>query len=335
MFNSSRRQFHTVLLASLLALSSQAQAAPSGAVAPHPYPDHPIEFVVAYTPGSANDILVRIIAPALGQALGQSVIVVNKPGAGGTLGTGYAAKANPDGYTVTLGSTATLAINRALFPDAGYDPLTAFQPVIPFATTPNILIVPANAKSRTVAELQAEAAGHPLNYSSSGTGTTQHLAGVLFERALKAGSAQHVPFRGPAEQVAAVAGGQVDFAFASLPSALPLIRSGKVRALGVTPLRRLDALADVPTLQEAGLRGFDRASVWFGLVAPAATPSDRIKTLYDAARKALADPAIQAKLAQAGYAAAEPLSISAYTAYVKEQAAFWGDLVTRSGARAD
>ncbi|MFY9514057.1 MAG: tripartite tricarboxylate transporter substrate binding protein [Rubrivivax sp.] len=314
-----------------IALAATAVAAAPVAAQPA-YPSRPINFVVAYTPGSANDILVRIVAPALGRELGQNVVVDNKPGAGGTLGTATVAKAKPDGYTLGLGSTATIAINRALFAKLSYDPWKNFTPVIAFGSTPNVLVVPASSPVKSFADLKQAAAAKSLNYSSPGNGTTQHLAGVLLERDLAPGTAAHIPFKGPAEQVSAVAGGQVDFGFASLPSAQALIRDGRVRGLGVTPLEPLAALPQVPTLASLGLKGYDSAGVWFGLVVPAGTPEPVLRTLHAAASRALADPDVKNKLVAAGYEPAAPASAESFARFVGEQVRFWEDLVKRSGA---
>lgn len=327
-----RRKF---IVNTLLTVAAALSNVPAVASFTSNYPEKPISFVVAYTPGSANDILVRILAPSLEAALGKPIIVDNKPGAGGTIGTGFVAKAPGDGYTLTLGSTATIAINRVLFPHAGYDPVTAFKPVIQFASTPNVLIVPASSPIKTVDDLIAASRKKALNYSSSGSGTTQHLAGVLFESYLQKDSAQHVPFKGPAEQVTAVASGQVDFAFASVPSALALIRENRVRALGVTPNAPIDSLPGVPSLSTQGLKGFDRASVWFGLMVPASTPDDIIAKLYDATVKTLERPEVQDKLAKAGYDRARPAGLQAFPLFVKNEVQFWEKLIKSSFAKID
>lgn len=319
----------------LAAVAAVAVAASVPAIAQGPvaaFPDRPLTFIVAYTPGSANDILVRIVAPALGRELGQGVAVDNKPGAGGTIGTAAVARAKADGYTLGLGSTATVAINRALFPRLAYDPLKDFTPVIAFGSTPNVLVVPAASPVRSLADLRRAAAIRSLTYSSPGNGTTQHLAGVLFERDLAPGTALHVPYKGPAEQVTAVAGGQVDFAFASLPSALALVRDGRLRALGATPLEPLPSLPAVPPLASLGLNGYDGAGVWFGLVVPAGTPDPVVQRLHEASTRALADPDVLAKLKAAGYEPAPPASREAFARFVGEQVRFWDGLVRRSGA---
>lgn len=327
-----RRSFVQALpLAGLLAGRAHAVETPDEI-----YPSHPLTFIVAYTPGSANDILVRIVSPAFERELKQSIVVQNRPGAGGTVGMAMAARAKADGYTLALGSTATVAINRALYPKLAYDPWSDFAPVIAFGSTPNVLVVPATSAVHTIADLKTAAATRSLNYSSPGNGTTQHLAGVLFERFLPAGSnVAHVPFKGPAEQVAAIAGAQVDFGFASLPSSLALIQSGRLRALGVTPLTPVAALPGVPSLSTAGLSGFERASVWFGLIVPAGTPKPVVEALHAAGMRSLARDDVKQRLAAAGYDPAPPASSEEFARYVQEQVQFWGDLVKRSGASVD
>lgn len=298
------------------------------------YPDRPITYIVAYTPGSANDILVRIMAPELGTNLGGTIVVENRPGAGGTVGMAAVARSRPDGYTLGLGSTATMAVNRALYKKLPYDPLVDFQPVVPFASTPNVLVVPANSSVRSTQELITRMDGKKLNYSSPGNGTTQHLAGVLFTN-VTGKQAEHVPYRGPAEAVQALVSGEVDYGFASLPSAIGQIRSGRLRLLGATPLKPPPSLPEARSLASQGLAGFDRTDVWFGLVVPTGTPEPVVRALEQASLKTLSNADVRSKLTAAGYDPAPPATPKEFSDFVKDQVAFWTELVKKSGATVD
>jgi len=298
------------------------------------FPTRPITFSVAYTPGSANDILVRIVSPDLGKQLGQIIVVDNKPGAGGSIGMASVAKSKPDGYTLGVGSTATMAVNRALYKNLPYDPLIDFTPVIKLAATPNVLVVPASSPVMNVADLVKAMGVKRLNYSSPGNGTTQHLAGVLFTK-LVGKPAEHIPFKGPAEAVTALLGGQVDFGFVSLPSALAQIQDGKIRALAVTPPKPTPSMPNVPSLSSAGLDGFEKTDVWFGMIVPTGTPDAILQQLHSAAVKTLSNSDVKAKLAAAGYEPAPPASATDFSQFVREQVAFWADLVKSSGASVD
>ncbi|PND34684.1 hypothetical protein C1I89_10945 [Achromobacter pulmonis] len=297
------------------------------------FPAKALTYIVAYTPGSANDILVRILAPELGQQLGQSIIVDNKPGAGGSIGMAAVAQALPDGYTLGLGSTATMAINRALYKNLPYDPLRDFESVVKFASTPNVLVVPAASPVKTVKDLKPRG-GKSLMFSSPGNGTTQHLAGVMFSSEAKLAT-EHIPYRGPAESVMAVVSGEVDFSMASLPSALAQIKAGRLRVLGCTSLKAPSSLPDAQPLAEQGLPGFERTEVWFGLVVPSSTPKDAVQVLEQASVRTLASARIREQLEQAGYQPADPKSEGKFDPFVREQVAFWADLVKRAGASID
>ncbi|WP_055335814.1 Bug family tripartite tricarboxylate transporter substrate binding protein [Bordetella pertussis] len=297
------------------------------------FPSKALTYVVAYTPGSANDILVRILAPELGTQLGQSIIVDNKPGAGGSIGMAAVAQSKADGYTLGLGSTATMAINRALYKNLPYDPLRDFESVVKFASTANVLVVPAGGPAKTLADLKPRD-GKSLMFSSPGNGTTQHLAGVLFSSTTKLPT-EHVPYRGPAESVMAVASGEVDFSLASLPSALAQIRAGRLRVLGCPSLKPPSSLPQAVSLAEQGLPGFERTEVWFGLVVPSGTPDQARLALEQASVQVLGKQDVREKLEQAGYQPANPQSEGKFDPFVREQVAFWADLVKQAGASID
>jgi len=298
------------------------------------YPDKAITIVVAYTPGSANDTLVRIVAPDLGKLLNQNIIVDNKPGAGGSIGTGFVAKAAGDGYTLGLGSTATLAINPVLFKKVSYSTLKDFKGVAYLASTPNILVVPASSPVKTVKELVELMAKKRLNYSSPGNGTTQHLTGVLFVNQVGV-PAEHIPFKGPAEAIVSIAAGDVDFGFASLASAIPQMKAGKIRGLAVTTANRISDLPDIPTMESFGYKGFEETAVWFGLIVPASTPDAIVETLHQNAMKTIQNPDIRKRLVGAGYDPASPMPAAGFQNLIKDQVAFWKDLVSTSGASID
>lgn len=300
------------------------------------YPERPISIVAPYTPGSATDILARIVAAELAVHLGQSVIVENKPGAGGSIGTTAVARAKGDGYSLCVVSTATMAINPALYRNLSYDPLKDFTPVIRLAITPNILLVPAQSPVTSVQDLvrRMKEKEKVFQYNSGGNGTTQHLTGVMLARTAGV-KADHVPYRGPAEAVTALVSAQVDFGFQALPAAVSVVKGGRVRALGITSIKPSAALPDVPSLASAGLEGFDKTDVWFGIVVPKDTPDAVVQILHAGLAKALSNPAIQAKLAGAGFDPAPPAPASEFAQLVRDQAAFWADLVKVSGASVD
>lgn len=298
------------------------------------YPDKTITVIVSFTPGSANDILVRTITPDLSKLLNQSIVVDNKPGAGGSIGTGLVAKAPGDGYTIGLGSTATLAINPALFKKVNYNSLKDFKGVAYLASTPNILVVPASSPAKNINELVELMKKKRLNYSSPGNGTTQHLTGVLFVN--QVGSpAEHIPFKGPAEAIVALASGEVDYGFASLASAIPQIKAGRIRGLAITSLNQIADLPNVPTMDSLGYKGFEKTAVWFGLVVPSSTPDSIVQIIHQNTMKVLQNTEVRKKLITAGYDPASPMPASAFQSLINEQVVFWKELVAVSGASID
>lgn len=302
------------------------------------FPERPISIMVPYTPGSATDILARIVAAELTVHLGQSVIVENRPGAGGSIGTTAVARAKTDGYALCVVSTATMGINPALYRSLSYHPLRDFTPVIKLASTPNILLVPGQSPITSTQDLlrrmKAKEKDKAFQYNSGGAGTTQHLTGVLLTR-MAGANADHVPYRGPAEAVTALFSAQVDFGFQALPAAVSAVKGGRVRALGISSNKPSVALPDVPSLAAAGLDGFDKTDVWFGIAAPKDTPDAVVQILHRGFVKTLSNPAIQAKLAAAGFDPAPPAPASEFGQLIRDQVAFWADLVKASGASAD
>jgi len=301
---------------------------------PADYPTRPITLIVPYAPGGGNDVLARGVAEPMGKTLGQPIVIENHGGAGGSLGTRQVAKSAPDGYTLGLGGTGTLAIDPTLYPNVGYDPRKDFAPVGLIATGPLIILVNPSLPAHNVQEFIALAKAEPgkLNYASAGKGSGIHLGTVLF--ALTAGiDIVHVPYRGTGPALTDLLGGHVSMYFSSLPSAVGLVKEGKLRALGVTGLKRSPIFPDVPTVAEQGLPGFE-AVLHYGIVAPAGTPRPIIDKLNTALREALGDEAVAKRLATEG---AEPLSTTSeeYAADIDREETKWSALVKKAGANAE
>jgi tripartite-type tricarboxylate transporter receptor subunit TctC len=296
------------------------------------YPDHPITLIVPYAPGGGNDVLARAVAEPMGKWLGQPLVVENHGGAGGSVGTRQVAKAAPDGYTLGLGGTGTLAIDPTLYPNAGYDPRRDFAPVGLIATSPLIILVNQSIPVHNVRELIALAKAQPgkLNYASAGVGSGIHLGTVLFAEAAGI-EITHIPYKGSGPALTDLLGGHVQIYFSSLPPAVGLVKEGKLRALGVTGLKRSISFPDVPTVAEQGLPDFE-AVLHYGIVAPAGTPRPIIDKLNSALRAALGDPKVRGHIATEG---AEPLPTSPeeYVADIDREETKWSVLVKKSGAR--
>ncbi len=297
------------------------------------YPDHPITLIVPYAPGGGNDVLARAVAEPMSKSLGQPVVIENRGGAGGSVGTRQVAKAAPDGYTLGLGGTGTLAIDPTLYPNVGYDPRKDFAPVGLIATSPLIVLVNHSVPAHNVQELIALAKAQPgkLNYASAGVGSGIHLGTVLF--AETAGIAlTHIPYKGSGPALTDLLGGHVQIYVSSLPPAVGLVKEGKLRALGVTGLKRSASFPDLPTVAEQGLPGFE-AVLHYGIVAPAGTPRPIIEKLNAALRAALDDPKVRGHIATEG---AEPLPTSPedYAADIDREETKWSALVRKSNAQA-
>jgi len=295
------------------------------------YPARPIRMLVAFPPGGGTDIVARMIAPPLGEALGQNVVVENHGGASGTIGTELAAHAAPDGYTLLMGNVAPNAINAGLFPRLPYDAVADFAPVSLVATTPNILVVHPSVPARSVGELIALARRSPgkLNFASAGSGTSSHLAGELFH-AMAHVDIVHVPYKGAGPAMLDVLSGQVQVYFATLPAALPHVRSGQLVALAVTGAQRSAALPDLPSVAES-LPGYE-ASTWYGLLAPARTPQANVARLHRALVASLATPELRERLVAQGF---EPIGSSPqeFAATIRSDVAKWGKVIRDAGIR--
>ncbi len=328
MFNSIQRA-----LAALGAGVALVLAPLAGAQVPA-YPTKPIRLVVPFPPGGATDILARAVAQKLTEAWGQQVIVDNRPGAGGNIGSELVAKAAPDGYTLEMGTVGTHAINASLYAKMPYDHVKDFVPVILVAGVPNVLVVHPSVPVNSVAELIAYAKANPgkLNFASSGSGTSIHLSGELF-KVMAGVQMTHVPYKGSAPAMQDLLGGQVQLMFDNLPPSLPQIKAGKLKALAVTSVTRAPALPDTPTVAEAGLPGFE-ASSWFGVLAPAGTPPAIVAKLNAEIAKWLATPEAKEKMLALG-ANAVGGPPEDFAKHIAVETAKWAKVVKESGAKVD
>jgi tripartite-type tricarboxylate transporter receptor subunit TctC len=318
-------RLHTLLLKAfgvLLALTTMAAA--------DDYPTRPVRLIIPFPPGGSNDVVGRMVATQLGDKLGKQVYVDNRGGAGGTIGTEAAARAAPDGYTLLVISIAH-AVNPWLY-KLGYDPIKDFVPISALATGPNVLVVHPDLPAHNVKELIALAKAHPGEefYASAGIGSFQHLGGELFK--LMAGvNIVHVPYKGGGPSMMAVIGGHNKIMFSSLVQTTPNIKSGQLRALGVGGLKRSPILPDVPTIDEAGLPGY-QATNWWGIVAPAGTPQPILDKVHDAIATVLKSPETKKYFDNEG---AEPVDMTAaeFGKFVVAETAKWKDVVQRSGMK--
>ncbi len=305
------------------------------AAAQQVYPAKPVRIVVPFTPGGSSDILARAIGHELTRSLGQSFVIENAPGAGGSLGAEKVAKSPADGYTLLMGHIGTLAVNPSLYPNLPYAPLRDFAPVAWVARVPNVLVVNKNVPARNLRELIALAKSRPghLNYSTGGNGSAAHLATEYFK--MQSGTSMvHIPYRGAAPAVTDVISGQVQLIFTGAPALMGHIRNGELRALAVSSPRRLDALPDVPTVAEAaGLKGFE-ADQWYGLVAPAGTPRDIVLKLNRHVNEALASQAMKTRLNTEG-AVATPASPEVFGQLIASDIERWRPVIASGRVRLD
>ncbi|WP_243724600.1 tripartite tricarboxylate transporter substrate binding protein [Pigmentiphaga sp. D-2] len=329
---SSRKRATTRRAAGSLALSIALFAgllACAGARA-ETFPSKPITLVIQYPVGGPSDILARLIAAPLQARLGQPVIVDARAGAGGTIGTDHVARAKPDGHSLLLSASGPLAISPWLFKKLPYDPLRDLVPVVQVASVPMVLLVNAANPARDAKAFLESLKSNPGKYSygSSGNGTPQHLAGALLE-SLAGVKALHVPYRGQAPMATDLMAGQVDFAIDSMVAALPNLAIGRLRPLAVTGSQRSALLPEVPTLQEAGVPGYE-AYAWYGIMAPAATPQPVLQTLNRTIREVLDLPEVRAQIARTGSIPVHDTP-QAFGAFIRSEHAKWGDIVKRTG----
>ena len=298
------------------------------------WPAKPIKWIVPFAPGGTTDILARTIGEKLTVALGQPVIIENKPGAGGGVGAEFTAKAPPDGYTIMGGTISTHAINASLYKSLPYDPVKDFVPITLIARVPNMLVINPDIPAKNVADLITLLKANPGKYSfaSSGNGTSQHLSGELF-KSIAGVDMQHIPYKGSPPALQDVVGGQVAMTFDNITTAWPLAKGGKLRALAVTTSKRSEIAPDVPTLSESGLAGYEVGS-WQGVFAPAGTPAAIVKRLNAEIVKIINMPDVKEKLIGLG---AEPVGNTSeeFAALVKTEVVKWAEVVKKSGAKVD
>ncbi len=297
------------------------------------FPNQSIRMVVPYPPGGPTDITARVVAAEMMKTLGQNVVVDNRPGASGMIGSEMVTKAAPDGYTL-LANASIHVINPSVYPDMRFDAIKDFTPITQLAQVPLVLVVPANSPIKSVKDLVEYARANPgkVNFGSAGSASAQHLAGESFK--IAAGiQMQHIPYKGSAPALTDLAGGQLQLMFDSMPSATPMINSGKLRAIAVTTATRAKARPDLPTIAESGFPGFD-ISTWYAYWAPKGTPADIVEKLSAAAAQALKNPEVIAKYEAMG---AEPVGSTPkqFAAYAESEAKKWNEIVKKSGAKLD
>jgi tripartite-type tricarboxylate transporter receptor subunit TctC len=328
----SRRQFHQTALAAAAAglLPGWAQAQDVAS-----YPNKPIRMIVPFTPGGSTDILGRTIGQLLSQTWGQSVVIENVPGAGGSIGADKVAKAAPDGYTLMMGHIGTLAVTPSLYPKLPYDPIKAFQAVAWVARVPNVLVVHPSVPVKTMKELVAYAKANPgkINYGSGGNGSAAHIATEYLK--LQTGTQmQHVPYKGTAPAVTDLVAGQIQLMFTGVPAVISQVKAGQLRALAVSSPRRVKAVPDLPTVAEAlGIKDFE-ADQWYGIVAPAGTPAPLVAKLNKQINDLLASPEISTKLASEG-AEPTPNPPEVFAKLIETEIARWRTVIQAGGVKVE
>ena len=327
-----KRFFRTLGVATALV----AVAAGSRAQTPAPaaWPSKPIRMIVTFPPGGSTDATVRIVAPKLGERLGQQVVIDNRPGAGGNIGLAALAKADPDGYTLAVGAAGGLAANAALYPRMPFDAQKDFVPISLLAHIPFVLVVPPTSPIKNVADLIAQAKAEPgkVSIGHGGNGTAMHLSVQLLKLMAQVDLTE-IAYKGSGPVALDVIGGQVPAGMLDLPSVLQQIKSGKVRALAVTGGARLAQLPDVPTLAESGIRGYESTG-WFGIVAPAATPATVVARLESEVRAVLVDPEVIAGARAAGVELS-PTTSAEFGRFIASETIKWADVIKRSGTKLD
>jgi tripartite-type tricarboxylate transporter receptor subunit TctC len=298
------------------------------------FPSKPITIIVPFPPGSSSDLIPRALAPLMSQSLRQPVIVENKPGAAGSLGAAFVAKAEPSGHTLLMTPTGVLATNQWLYKDPGYDPAKDLVPIINAATTPNLIVVHPSVGAKNIKELIALAKAKPgsVSFASGGNGTTSHLCGELLKTSAGI-DIVHVPYKGPAPAHQDLLAGRVQVMCDNLSNVLPHVRNGKLRAIALTALKRHPQARDIPTADESGLPGFE-VSVWYGFAAPAATPKDVVSKLNAEFAKALNDAKVTERLDSLGLSVVAD-SPEHFAKFVAAEATKWRKVVQDSGARVD
>lgn len=293
------------------------------------YPSRPITLIVPWAPGGAVDTLARVAAPKLSERLGKPVIVENRPGGGSSLGTAIGAKAAPDGYTLGMPGSGSMAISPAMYKSLPYDPIKDIAPMALVGRVPFVLIVNSAVPVKTVPELVAYAKTNKLNYGSGGAGSPHHLYGELLKM-MTGMEMTHVPYKGSADAIRDVVAGHVQLMFSDTAPSVPLIRAGTVRALGVSPAARLAVLPDVAPLNEAGVPGFDAAG-WFMIAGPAGTPKPIIERLHAELKTVMAMPDVQEQVNRTGVVPVVSPSLDELTSFVSKEKERWGKVVVQAG----
>jgi tripartite-type tricarboxylate transporter receptor subunit TctC len=308
-------------------------AALSQTVAAQAWPSKPIRLVVPFPAGGGTDTISREVAARL-QALGYTVVIENRPGAGGNIGVDAVAKAKPDGYTFAMGQTSNLAINPTLYPKLPYDPLRDLSPIGLVASSPLVIVTGMDSSFRSLGDVIKAAQAKPfsINYASSGSGTVAHLSAELLQNVAQI-KLTHIPYKGAAQGASDVISGIVQLYISSIPTLIGYIRSGKLRALAVTSEKRADDLRSVPTISESGFKGFD-AVTWFGIVGPANLPKDIVERMNLDLNKALQDPMLRKKLGDQGADVAGG-SVEQFSKLMRDDLARWAPIVKNSGAKVD
>ena len=322
-----RRSVNTALLVALAAVSSGGALAQS-------YPSKPVTVVVPQAAAGANDVVARVVMQKLSETLGQSFVIDNRPGAGGNIGTGYAAKAPKDGYTLLMTSVSSHSINPSLYKTVPFDPIKDFEPITVVATAPYLLVAGPSFSGKSVKDLidQAKARPGQIDYASAGNGTLNHLLAEMFKTAVGV-DLTHIPYKGAAAAAADVVGGRVPVTFGSFPGVMPFVKSNQLTILGAATEKRTALAPDVPAVSET-VPGFG-ATAWYGLVAPAGTPKEIIAKLHTETVKILATKELQDKLAAQGAEAATSGSPEEFGAFIKEDLERWAKVVKASGAQID
>ena len=298
------------------------------------FPDRPIRLIVPFPPGGGTDIIARELGVALNKTSGWNLVAENRPGAGGNLGVDAVAKADPDGYTLVMGQTSNLAINPTLYKKLPYDPLKDLVPVALVSSSPIVMAVPVNSRFKTFADVVAASKGKPeaLTLGYSGNGTVAHLAGELAENAAGI-QLRHIPYKGAAQAMTDLMGGQIDLYMSSVPTLLGHVRNGKLKVIAITSAQRSAQLPDVPTLAESGFKGFE-AVTWFGVLAPAGTPAAIVAQLNKAINQALKQPDVADKLRSEGGEILGGTS-EQFSALLRTEVPRWSKIVKDSGASLD
>ncbi|CAM3376110.1 Bug family tripartite tricarboxylate transporter substrate binding protein [Cupriavidus taiwanensis] len=322
------------LLAAGVALATAIAGFAGAAHAQGGYPTKPITLIVPFSAGGTTDILARIVGLQLGKALGQPVVIDNRPGAGGNIGASLAAKAPGDGYTLFMGTIGTHAINQSLYSKLPYDPVKDFAPITRVAMVPNLVVANPKVPVNNIKELIAYVKANPdkLSYGSSGSGSSMHLSGELFN-SMTGLHIQHIPYKGSAPAVNDLLGNQIGLMFDNMPSSYPHVKAGKLRALAVTSAKRSPALPNVPTVAESGVPGYEATS-WFALYATGGTPQAIVDRLNAEVVKILAMPDVKKQMADQG-AEPNPEKPAQLAAFMKSETAKWAKVVKASGATVD